>query len=113
MIDAAEHLDLEAIKELKIIMGDEYSLLLETFINDSVVRIKAIADAVAAQDRDAIHRLAHSLKGSAGNMGAVRLARICKSLEEMATSGVVHDASLLLEDMHNEYQLVSDSLSAL
>jgi HPt (histidine-containing phosphotransfer) domain-containing protein len=111
MTDASEHLDLDTLKELKVIMGDEYSLLLETFINDSVVRIKTIAQAVAAQDPDAICRTAHSLKGSAGNMGAVRLSHICKALEELGASGSVQGASVLLEDMQNEYQLVSLALS--
>ena len=111
MTDATEHLDLDTIKELKIIMGDEYSLLLETFINDSVIRINTVAEAVAAQNPDAIRRTAHSLKGSAGNMGAVRLSLICKSLEELGASGIVQGASLLLEEMQNEYQLVSRALS--
>jgi HPt (histidine-containing phosphotransfer) domain-containing protein len=110
MTDATEHLDLDTIKELKIIMGDEYSLLLETFINDSVIRINTVAEAVAAQDPDAIRRAAHGLKGSAGNMGAVRLSLICKSLEELGASGIV-GAKLLLEELQNEYQLVSLALS--
>jgi HPt (histidine-containing phosphotransfer) domain-containing protein len=111
MTDATEHLDLDTLKELKIIMGDEYSLLLETFINDSVIRIKTVAEAVAAQDPDTIRRAAHSLKGSAGNMGAVKLSLICKSLEELGASGSVQGASLLLEEMQNEYLLVSQTLS--
>lgn len=111
MADATEHLNLDTLKELKIIMGDEYSLLLETFINDSVIRIKTVAEAVAAQDPDAIRRAAHSLKGSAGNMGAVSLSLICKSLEELGASGSVQGASVLLEEMQNEYLLVSQTLS--
>ena len=111
MADATAHLDLDALKELKTIMGDEYSLLLETFLNDSVQRIRTIAEAVAAQDPIAIRRAAHSFKGSAGNMGALRLALICKSLEEIGANGDIQGASSLLEDMHNEYRLVSQALS--
>lgn len=111
MTGAGEHLDLDILKELKTIMGDEYPLLLETFINDSVARIATVADAVAAGDPDAIRRTAHSLKGSAGNLGATRLSLICKSLEELGATGAVEGAQLLLEDLQNEYQQVSHALA--
>lgn len=110
MVNAGEHLDLAALTELKNIMGDEYSLLVETFLNDSSQRLKIIAEAVKAGDPDAIRRGAHSFKGSAGNMGAVKLTLICKALEELGINGLVQGTDRLVEELENEYQQVSQAL---
>ena len=111
MADASAHLDLDALNELKQIMGEEYALLMETFVNDSTMRLKAIKAAVAARDADAIRRSAHSFKGSAANMGAFRLTQLCKSLEELGASGGADGSDSLLKEMQLEYQQVALALA--
>ena len=110
MGDASEHLDLSALAELKSIMGDEYSLLVETFVNDSTQRLKTIGEAVASGDPESIRSSTHSFKGSAANMGARRLSLICKTLEDLAATGEVNGCEQLLGEMHAEYLMVSRAL---
>ena len=41
-----------------------------------------LRDALGAQDGIRVHELAHELKGSAGNFGGLRIARIAAQLEQ-------------------------------
>ena len=107
------HLDLDALKELKQVMGNEFSLLIETFTGDSAVRIETIKQAVASGEPEAIRRAAHSFKGSAGNMGATTLTNLCRSLEEKGCNGEIVGCEQLLDQLVEEYQQVRSVLVTL
>ena len=52
--------------------------------NECPKRLEAWRQALKTTDRDAIGRCAHSLKGSAANMGAQRLSQHCGEVETSA-----------------------------
>lgn len=108
-----QHLDTAALSELKQIMGDEFSTLVTTFVNDSVIRIQAIKEAVASADTEEIRRAAHSFKGSASNMGATRLTELCRGLEERGHNGVTDGCDELMEQVIAEYNQVEAALNNL
>ena len=81
------HLDHEIQATLQDVMGDDFALLIDTFINDSHERIKALAHSIAHLDSDGLRRAAHSFKGSSSNLGAVRLAESCRLMETLALAG--------------------------
>lgn len=110
MTEVVVHLDKGALDELKRLMGDEFSLLIDTFESDSALRIEAIAEAVASGNADEIRRAAHSFKGSAGNMGAVALTEHCRRLEDLANSGSIEGAETLLQQITAEYTQVKAAL---
>ncbi|MGK0500572.1 MAG: chemotaxis protein histidine kinase CheA [Oceanicoccus sp.] len=113
MVDVAQHLDMDALSELKMLMGDEFPLLVETFSNDSIVRIEAIKEAVATAKCEDIRRAAHSFKGSAGNMAALKLTELCHSLEELAHAGVTDGCDTLRQGIEQEYDHVKAALQGL
>lgn len=108
----AAHLDYESLNGLKEVMGEEFPLLVDTFINDSDVRIETIRDAVNAADPEAIRRTSHSLKGSASNMGATQLTQLCRELEDMGHDGRSDGAEDILQKVIVEYAAVRDALKA-
>lgn len=113
MSNPVQHLDTTALSELKQIMGDEFSTLVTTFENDSVIRIQAIKDAVALGDPEEIRRAAHSFKGSASNMGATHLTELCRSLEERGHNGTTEGCDMLTEQIMAEYKQVEAALASL
>ncbi|MCX8156152.1 MAG: PAS domain S-box protein [Verrucomicrobiae bacterium] len=61
--------------------------MIDLFLQDLPRRLQLIGDAVQRQDAAALKAAAHSLKGSARNMGAVRLAALCSELEKLGREG--------------------------
>jgi HPt (histidine-containing phosphotransfer) domain-containing protein len=110
MSEFERHIDTDAIAELKEVMDEEFPLLIETFVNDSVARIKTIQQAVTAADPEAIHRAAHNFKGSASNMAASALTELCGKLEEIGHNGESDGAQNLLNAIIDEYAHVRHAL---
>jgi HPt (histidine-containing phosphotransfer) domain-containing protein len=57
------------------------------FVDQCVERLTAMHDAIADDDPDRLHGLAHGLKGSAATVGATRMSEIAKALCEIASAG--------------------------
>lgn len=81
------HLDPHVMNSLREVMGNDYQLLLDTFIQDSVSRIAVMKQLVAEQNADGLRRCAHSLKGSSSNIGTHRLTELCGTMENLAVAG--------------------------
>jgi CheY-like chemotaxis protein len=64
--------------------------------------VAAICETCAAADAEALWRAAHSLKSSAGALGAKRLARSCAEIELRARGGSVNDTRQLVAALDGE-----------
>ena len=107
------HVDENALNELKNIMGDDFSLLIDTFLNDSVSRIQAIGEAISTNDAEGLRTSAHSFKGSALNISAGLLTEHCKKLEDMGREGQLAGASDIFEAVKVEFENVKNYLAGL
>ncbi len=110
MPSKAPHLDHDMLEELKDIMEDEFLELLKAFLSDSEMRIKSLRSAYTANDHDNARNIAHSFKGSSGNIGARALSQLCKELEELAKGGCISDAGTLIDGLEAEFHCVSTEL---
>lgn len=54
-----------------------------SFARDTPERLQALRAALAAGDADAVAFNAHTLKGSAANLGAVQVVRLCQQIESL------------------------------
>lgn len=70
--------------------------ILGLFLHHGPLRLETARDAAAKGDADALERSAHSLKSSAAQLGAERLAEICRQLEEGAKRGEMAGTSTLV-----------------
>jgi len=110
-VSAHQCLDQEIINMLKDVMEDEFSVLVETYLNDGDVRINTLRDTLAAQDADAVSRCAHSLKGSSSNVGAAYLANLCLEVETRALDGQLAGLELYVDKIEQEFIVVKQALS--
>ncbi len=86
-------------------VGGDRALLLELvgiFVGEAPARLGALRAAVASRDTKVLERLAHSLKGSAGLLGAKGLQGICAELEEVAVGKRLGDAPGLVAQIDSE-----------
>ncbi len=60
--------------------------LIGLFLTDVPPQLSALREAVEAGDAQSVERIAHTLKSSCGNMGAVRMAALCTELEGIGRS---------------------------
>lgn len=82
---------------LKVCMGDPalYKKILRRFCSGHTGISNQLQSAAGAHDTHTLRRLAHTLKGSAGNIGAHSVAKAAQILEthaqEQAESGILHE----------------------
>ena len=82
---------------------DVLTAVLKLFLAEAPSRIDKLRNAWAARNIQEVQRMAHSLKGSAGNIGANALFDVCKQLDQVGRSGGVVDASRLIAALDDEF----------
>ena len=82
-----EIIDLKDV--LERVQGDKELLaeLFDIYEEDFVIKRKALGEAIAANDIGKVKEVAHSMKGSSGNISAKPLHAACLKLETLAKSG--------------------------
>ena len=105
-----EPVDIEALRELKEIMEDQFQMLVETFLQDSAIRMDEIDAALAAGDADALRSAAHSFKGSSSNLGITSLADRLFKLETMGREGDLTGGEPLAAEVREMFDQVSELL---
>ncbi len=84
--------------------------LVGTFLAQVPGRISALEADVASGSVSSLRLHAHTLKGSAGQLGAARLAQLCQELEAVADSGSLDGAMPLLGALGAEVAKVRAAL---
>jgi HPt (histidine-containing phosphotransfer) domain-containing protein len=74
---------LERVQEDKELLNELFDIYQEDF----VVKRRALGEAIAAHDIGKIKEVAHSMKGSSGNISAKPLHAACLKLEMLAKEG--------------------------
>ncbi|HAM71954.1 MAG TPA: hypothetical protein DCM86_09960, partial [Verrucomicrobiales bacterium] len=113
---AGESMDLSVIQGLRELrepgQPDPLAQLVDLFLRDSLPRVAQIEAALLAGDAPAAAAAAHTLKGSASNLGARKLAALCATIEKQAKGGDVPAANTVLEPLKGEFQRVQSFLKA-
>lgn len=97
------------------LMGDEElaAEIMEAFVVDTRSNLLELARAVSDRDAPSIQRLAHTMKGAAGNVGAVALSEPLYHLESAGMEKRLADVDSALqeaEDRFHEVILILDPL---
>jgi HPt (histidine-containing phosphotransfer) domain-containing protein len=77
-------LDLQQVQELRDVLEDEFSSVIEAYLRDAERKVETVVAAAGEQDAEALRMAAHSLKGSCRNVGARQLAESCQIIESLA-----------------------------
>jgi len=91
---------------------DPVADLVDLFVTDLPMRLGALRTTMEAQDPAAVKTAAHTLKGSAGNMGGRRLAALCAGLESAAAQGRLPEAGDTLSRIEQAAQELRTALEA-
>jgi PAS domain S-box-containing protein len=107
-------IDWAVLDELHALQEDsEMDFVNETirlFLSDTPALITNLREAAANQDSAALKRAAHTLKGNSQSLGATRLAALCFDLEKLGRSGTIDGATVLLDEVQDEFERVRRTL---
>jgi HPt (histidine-containing phosphotransfer) domain-containing protein len=114
---ANQVLDMQIVDELLSLTDDgDPELLLDLinlFLGDGPAKIQSVLHGIASQDLDQIERAAHSLKGSAGNLGARMLQNTCELLQLAARGSRLGEARQLAPALESHFREARSALEAL
>jgi len=109
-------LDHEALGKLRKLEAATPGLLknvAELFLKDTPIGLERLRDAVRNEDAALLGRLAHTIKGSAGNLGARGMAAICAEVEAHAKAGDLKSAPTRVRELDQEFDRVRSALLAI
>jgi HPt (histidine-containing phosphotransfer) domain-containing protein len=92
---------------------DVLTEVLQMFLQEVPPRIERLRNAWTAGDIQEVHRAAHSLKGSAGNIGAQRLLAVCRDLDDRKGSLDPAAAAALVAALDVEFGKVEEEIRRL
>ncbi|MGM0593777.1 MAG: Hpt domain-containing protein [Pseudomonadota bacterium] len=113
MSDNADLLDMDTLDDLRTMLDDGLEELLEEYLLDSARTLEALQEAAQRGDRAELVDLAHSLKGSSGNLGIQAVYRLSEQLEQDARSGALDDPAGRVEALAQVYQQTREALASL
>ena len=108
-------LDQAALNQLLRLVGGERAPLvnlIDSFLEDANPLLVSLHNSLEKSDFETLRRVAHTLKSSGRDFGAVRLSELCQQLEAKAKTAVLDGATALLEQVEAEYEQVEAELEA-
>ena len=96
-------LDTDILDDLQAMLGEEVDRLVDVFLDDTPRLIKALENAAAGPDYDALRDAAHSLKSSAANLGAMSLSAAAKRVELAAREKSLERPAVAVALIANEF----------
>jgi signal transduction histidine kinase/DNA-binding response OmpR family regulator len=84
--------------------------LIETFLSDMAHRLEALESALHDEDWDRVELVAHAMRGSSANAGAVRLQEISSRLEQQGAHRAFGESPATLADLKSEFSRVHSYL---
>lgn len=87
--------------------------IVDAYLEDCPKLNDALRQAVESADAEAVRMAAHSLKSSSSNVGAIKLAEMCKELEDMGRAAVLENIDAKLPMLDSEFEKVMTELRCL
>ena len=88
-------------------------ILTDAYREDAPQHVADYRSAVAAGDLVAAKRIAHTIKGTAGNLAGMRLSTVAKELEQAAATGQLEVAQAGVGKLEHEIESLLDELCTL
>ena len=105
-------LDQVIFDELKDLMDGEIDEIVELYINDSREQIAQLQTSVDSNNLTNMIAIAHTLKSSSANLGAMNLAKLCEQMENKGRDNRLENPVSLLSEIIEELSRVEDKLNA-
>lgn len=99
-------IDMTQINNLKSLFNEGFEPFLVSFYEDFESKERQLDAAVQNNQMDTISKIAHSLKGSSLNLGALGLAKLCSKIEVASKTGATVDIYEAHKELQAMYPLI-------
>lgn len=114
MHDATNVVDEAALDRLRGFGGEKLvSGMVELFVQNAPLRASEAREALDCGDAAALRSALHSLKSSAGQLGAASVYAACVAGEELASRGELTECAPHVERIETDLPIVCDRLAAI
>ncbi len=104
-------LDTRTLEALRDAMGEDFVELIPAYLGDVTAILDELPAAVEAGDAETVRRLAHSLKSTSANVGALQLSNQAKALEDQVKTGDLADADERIGELPAAFAAVRRKLA--
>jgi len=112
-ISNEQSLDHAALSDLREATEEMFTEIIEAFLEDSPKRLHSLSEAVSISDINTMKEESHGLKGSSGNIGAVKLSKICEEIEARSKDNLITNQAELIQHAIDEFEHINRELSKL
>lgn len=103
--------DLETFNKLKDLMKENLNLVLVNYLETTPTEIQGIQNSIDQSNYAALAEIAHPLKSTSAQIGALTLSKQFAELEAIGKSACgIEKASPLVEQVREEYKHVEETL---
>ena len=103
-------LDRERVETVRELLEEVFAETIEAFLQHTSTQIAALHEAIAQNDATAVSYIAHTLKGSSGNIGATRLSALCEQLVHASKIGLPAEVGQHIIHIEMEFTRVHAAL---
>lgn len=112
----AAAVDWSVLDELLVLQApgapDIRERVIALFLQHTPAQIRELREGLGRNDHPVMLRAAHTMKSSSANVGAIRLAELCRDLESRLREEDGGDVRPLVEAIETEYNRVERELEA-
>lgn len=106
-------LDFDIIDGLRSILGDDIYELFADFLEQAPQEIAQLHTVFGKNNFEELSRVAHSLKGSSGNLGIAALSDLCANLEHDARDGIESSLQTYIHSIEADFEVAKESINKL
>ncbi len=110
-------IDPQAIENLRALNPDDDDAFLKDiigiFLEDTPERLVELKESLAAYDQPKFTRAAHSIKGSASNLGALKVRSTAEQLEHQSRKSGLNEIEPLIAQLETEFANAKNELNKL
>jgi CheY-like chemotaxis protein/HPt (histidine-containing phosphotransfer) domain-containing protein len=106
-------LDIPTLRKLLELLGGDFKNLkelMDSFLEDAPRLLAELEAATANANATEVRRLSHGLKSNGVDIGAVRFAELCKTLEHASKGGDLTNAVELTAQLRTEFTRTAEAL---
>lgn len=111
--DATRQIVFDVEPFMERMMGDRELArrLRSIFIKNMPKLLEDLKEAINKKEIDSVYSYAHSIKGSAANMGGLAMSTVALEIETSARSGKIEESDILLNELEKQFELLVKELN--